>query len=218
VIACVNVTNLLLARGVQRRGEFALRAALGAGNGRLVRQLLTESLLLALVGGWWAWPWRLLGVRALVAMSPAGLPRVSAIRVDAAVFAFGLGITTLIGLAFGLIPALQAARTDPSRNLQQGGRRSTAGHRGLRSGLVVAEVALALMLLVGSGLLLREPGTPFCSHHRLRLSGNSSRCRCRRRAGDSSPTALATGSSTRWWKRCARFPASPARHSPASSR
>jgi len=156
VIACVNVTNLLLARGVQRRGEFALRAALGAGHGRLIRQLLTESLLLAVIGSVVGMAVAMLGVRALVALSPPGLPRVGAIRVDSGVFAFGLGITTLIGVAFGLIPALQAARSDPHRELQQGSRRSAGGHRRTRSALVVAEVALALVLLVSSGLLFRS--------------------------------------------------------------
>jgi putative ABC transport system permease protein len=156
VIACVNVTNLLLARGVQRRGEFALRAALGAARGRLIRQLLTESVVLAVVGGMAGMAVAVLGVRALVALSPAGLPRDAAIRVDGAVFAFGLTITTAIGLAFGLIPALQAARSDPHQDLGQGSRRATGGHRRTRALLVVAEVALALMLLVGSGLLLRS--------------------------------------------------------------
>ena len=156
VIACVNVTNLLLARGVQRRGEFALRVALGAGHGRLVRQLLTESLLLALVGGVVGMAVALVGVRALVALSPPGLPRAGAIHVDAAVFAFALGITTLIGLASGLIPALQAARGDQHEDLQHGTRRTAGGHRRTRSALVIAEVALALVLLVSSGLLLRS--------------------------------------------------------------
>ena len=156
VIACVNVTNLLLARGVQRRGEFALRTALGAGRGRLIRQLLTESLLLAALGGVLGMVVAILGVRALVALSPPGLPRVDAIAVDGTVFAFALGITTLIGLAFGLIPALQAARNDPNQDLQLGSRRTAGGHRRTRSALVVAEVALALVLLVSSGLLLRS--------------------------------------------------------------
>jgi putative ABC transport system permease protein len=156
VIACVNVTNLLLARGVQRRGEFALRTALGAGRGRLLRQLLTESLLLAALGGVLGMVVATLGVRALVALSPPELPRVDVIAVDGTVFAFALGITTLIGLAFGLIPALQAARNDPNEDLQLGSRRTTGGHRRTRSGLVVAEVALALVLLVSSGLLLRS--------------------------------------------------------------
>jgi putative ABC transport system permease protein len=156
VIACVNVTNLLLARGVQRRGEFALRAALGAGRGRLVRQLLTESLLLAAMGGLVGMAVALLGVRALVALTPPGLPRAGAIRVDASVFAFGLGVTTLIGLAFGVIPALQAAGSDPRGDLQHGPWHTVGGHRRTRRALVVAEVALALVLLVSSGLLLRS--------------------------------------------------------------
>jgi putative ABC transport system permease protein len=156
VIACVNVTNLLLARGVRRRSEFALRAALGAGSTRLMRQLLTESLLLALLGGIAGMAVAVLGVRALIALSPPELPRAHAIAVDAGVFAFGLGLTTLIGLAFGLAPALQAARTDQNQELQHGSPRIGGGHRRTRSALVVAEVALALVLLVGSGLLLRS--------------------------------------------------------------
>jgi putative ABC transport system permease protein len=156
VIACVNVTNLLLARGVQRRGEFALRAALGAGSGRLVRQLLTESLVLALLGGALGAVVASLGVRALVALAPAGLPRAGAITVNGTVFAFGLALTTLIGLAFGAFPALQAARSDPGQELQHGSRRTVGGHRKTRAALVVVEVALALVLLVSSGLLLRS--------------------------------------------------------------
>jgi putative ABC transport system permease protein len=156
VIACVNVTNLLLARGVQRRGEFALRAALGAASGRLIRQLLTESLLLAAIGGAVGMTVAILGVRALVALGPPGLSRAGAIGVDGTVFAFGLGITTLIGLAFGLIPALQALRSDPHRDLQHASRHAAGGHWRTRSALVVAEVALALVLLVSSGLLLRS--------------------------------------------------------------
>jgi putative ABC transport system permease protein len=155
-IACVNVANLLLARGVHRRGEFALRAALGAGHRRLIRQLLTESVLLAAMGGVVGMALAVLGVRALVALSPPGLPRVGAIGVDGTVFAFGLGITTLIGLGFGLIPALQATRNDPHRDLQHGSPRTAGGHRRIRGALVVVEVALAIMLLVSSGLLLRS--------------------------------------------------------------
>ena len=156
VIACVNVTNLLLARGVQRHGEFALRAALGAGRSRLIRQLLTESLLLAALGGAGGMAVAMLGVRALVALSPSGLPRAGAITIGGAVFAFGLAVTTLIGLAFGLIPALQAAQSDPHRDLQHSSRHTVGGHRRARSALVVAEVALAIVLLVSSGLLLRS--------------------------------------------------------------
>ncbi len=156
VIACVNVTNLLLARGVRRRVEFTLRAALGAGRDRLVRQLLTESLCLAALGGAAGMLVATLVVRALVALSPPGLPRVHAIDVDGAVFAFGLAITTLIGLAVGVIPALQAAGSDPHRDLQHGSRTTSGGHGRTRRALVVAEVALALVLLVSAGLLLRS--------------------------------------------------------------
>ncbi|MGI8496832.1 MAG: ADOP family duplicated permease [Gemmatimonadaceae bacterium] len=156
LIACVNVTNLLLARGVHRRAEFALRAALGAGSNRLVRQLLTESLLLAAMGGLVGMLVAIAGERAIVALSPPGLPRIGAIGVDRAVFGFGLAITTLIGIAFGLTPALQAARSDPYRALQNGSRRTAGSHRRTRSALVVAEVGLALVLLVSSGLLLRS--------------------------------------------------------------
>ncbi|PYP42108.1 MAG: permease [Gemmatimonadetes bacterium] len=156
LIACVNVTNLLLARGVQRRAEFALRAALGAGRKRLVRQLLTESLALATLGGALGAVVAALGVRALVALAPSGLPRVGAIAVNGPVLAFDLVLTTLIGLAFGVFPALQAARSDPGQELQHGSRRMVGGHRKTRGALVVAEVALALVLLVGSGLLLRS--------------------------------------------------------------
>ncbi len=146
-IASVNVTNLLLARGVQRRGELALRAALGAGHGRLIRQLLTESLLLAAVGGIAGMAVAALGVRALVALSPPALPRLGAIGVDGAVLFFGIGVTTLVGLAFGLTPAVRAVRDDP---------RITRGHGRTRAALVVAQVAFALLLLLGSGLLLRS--------------------------------------------------------------
>jgi putative ABC transport system permease protein len=161
LIACVNVTNLLLARGVQRREEFALRAALGAGRSRLIRQLLTESLLLAVLGGVAGLAVAVLGVRALVALSPESLPRLGAVEVDPAVFAFALALATLIGLAFGVAPALQAAGSAPHPGREGGNRYTAGGHRRLRSGLVVAEVALALMLLVSSGLLLRSLGRLF---------------------------------------------------------
>ncbi len=156
LVACVNVTNLLLARGVQRRGEFALRAALGAGRGRLIRQLLTESLLLAVIGGLAGTGVAILGVRALVALSPPDLPRLGAIGIDRTVFAFTFSVSAAIGLAFGVLPALHAARRDPQRDLSYGSMRAAGGLRPARSVLVVAEVALALVLLVTSGLLLRS--------------------------------------------------------------
>ena len=154
LIACVNVTNLLLARGAQRRGEFAMRTALGAGRGRLVRQLLTESLLLTLLGGALGLLVAQVGVRALLALSPADLPRAAAIRVSGAVFLFALVATTLVGLAIGLVPAWQAARGDLPTGLQQASRR-TAKHV-TRRALVVAEVSLAVVLLVGAGLLVQS--------------------------------------------------------------
>lgn len=156
MIACVNVTNLLLARSAQRRGEFAVRAALGAGRTRMVRQLLTESLLLTLFGGTLGMVVAEIGVRALIALSPPGLPRANAIGLDGAVFAFGLIVTTGIGLMVGLIPALHASKSDLQIGLQQSSRRAAGGHQLTRRALVVAEVALALVLLVSAGLLLRS--------------------------------------------------------------
>jgi putative ABC transport system permease protein len=157
LIACVNVTNLLLSRSTRRRSEFAMRTALGAGRARLVGQLLAESLLIAAIGGMAGMVIAEMGVRALVTLSPAGLPRVSAIRVDGAVFAFGLGITTLVGLLVGLMPALQASQGDPQSALQESSLRTTAGgHQLTRRMLVISEVALAVMLLAAAGLLLRS--------------------------------------------------------------
>jgi predicted permease len=155
-IACVNVTSLLLARGAQHRGEFAVRVALGAGRGRLLRQVITESLLLATIGGVLAILIGEFGVRAVVALSPPGLPRVDAIRVDGTVFAFTLLVTSIVGLLIGVIPALHASRDDPRDGLQQSSRRTAGGRDITRKSLVVAEVALALTLLVSAGLLLRS--------------------------------------------------------------
>jgi putative ABC transport system permease protein len=156
LIASVNVTNLLLARGAQRRGEFSMRAALGAARPRLIRQLLTESLLLAVLGGALGMVVADLGVDALVALSPVGLPRVGAIAVNGAVFAFAFGITTLAGLLVGLGPALQASRGDLVGGIQQGSRRTAGGRQFTRRTLVVSEVALAIVLLVSAGLLYRS--------------------------------------------------------------
>ncbi|MBZ5679132.1 MAG: ABC transporter permease [Acidobacteriia bacterium] len=156
LIACVNVTNLLLARGGQRRGEFSMRAALGAPRTRLVRQLLTESLLLAMLGGACGMMVAQGGIGVLVALSPPEFPRVNAIRVDGTVFAFMLGITALIGLVVGSIPALYAFRGDLHIGAQQNSGRTAGGHQVTRRTLVVAEVAIALVLLVSAGLLLRS--------------------------------------------------------------
>jgi len=154
VIACVNVTNLLLVRAAQRRGEFAIRNALGAGRLRMVRQLITESLLLTFLGGALGMLMAEFGVRTLIALSPPGLPRASAIRVDAAAFAFAIIVTTLIGVVVGLIPALHAYRADVVGNLQSNSRTNIGGQQLTRQTLVVAEVALALVLLVSAGLLM----------------------------------------------------------------
>lgn len=156
LIACVNVTNLLLARGAQRQGEFAMRVALGASRTRLVRQLITESLVVSLIGGALGIVVAEYGVRALVVLAPPELPRVSAIRVDAPVFLFALAITTLVGLATGLIPALRGFGGNLESTLKGAGRGTVGGHQGTRRVLVVAEVALALVLLVSAGLLLRS--------------------------------------------------------------
>jgi predicted permease len=153
-IACVNVTNLLLARGAQRSGEFAIRNALGAGRLRMIRQLVTESLLLTFLGGALGMLVAEFGIRALLALSPPGLPRVGAIRVNASVFAFGVGITMLIGFVVGLIPALHAYRADLRTRVQLSSRHTLGGHQLTRQALVVTEVALALVLLVSAGLLM----------------------------------------------------------------
>ncbi len=154
--ASVNVANLLLARGAQRRAEFAMRLALGAPRRRLVRQLLTESVVLALVGGVLGLGVAQLGVQGLVALAPPGLPRLDAIRLDGRVFTFGLVLAALVGIVVGLAPALGVLRSEVARQLGRLGRRATASRGGARNALVVAEVALALVLLVSAGLLLRS--------------------------------------------------------------
>jgi putative ABC transport system permease protein len=156
LIACVNVTNLLLARSARRRGEFAMRAALGAGPSRLVRQLLTESLVLATLGGALGMFVAQFGVGALLALSPPELPRVEAIRLDGTVFAFAQGITAVVGLGLGLISARQAARGNLHRGVQENSARTAGGRQLTRRTLVVAEVAMALVLLVSAGLMLRS--------------------------------------------------------------
>src|SRR5262249_52043584 len=136
--------------------EFGVRIALGAGRGRLVRQLLTESLFLASMGGVAGMAVAMAGERALLALSPAGLPRVGAIRLNAPVFGFSLLATTLAGILFGIVPGLQASHTSPHGDIQHASPRTTGARSGLRSALVVAELSLAFVLLVSSGLLLRS--------------------------------------------------------------
>jgi predicted permease len=161
LIACANVANLLLARASGRRREIAIRAAIGAGRGRIVRQLLTESVLLSIAGGALGLALGMAGIRALLAVNTAGLPRVgeagAVVTVDWRVLAFALGISVGTGLVFGLIPALQASAADLHGTLKESSSRAGTGFRQnrTRSVLVVAEVALALVLLIGSALLVR---------------------------------------------------------------
>ena len=158
LIACANVANLLLARASARQREIAVRAALGAPRSRLVRQMLTESLLIALAGGALGMALALGGVRGLVSLLPADFPRAGSIHVNAAVLAFTLLVAVATGFVFGLAPALEAARTDLQRGLREGARGSTGSGRRLRlrNVLVVAEVSLASVLLIGAGLMLRS--------------------------------------------------------------
>jgi putative ABC transport system permease protein len=188
LIACANVANLLLARAAVRQREVSIRAAMGAGRRRIVRQLMTESMLLAVLGGalgvllaWW-------GLKLLIGLSPADIPRLENIRLDGRVLLFTMGLSLLTGLIFGLAPALQTSQLNLSETLKEGGRTGGGGAGGrraqrVRGAFIVAEVALTLALLVGAGLLVRsflrlqqvDPG--FRPDHlltmRLSLSGSN---------------------------------------------
>lgn len=161
LIAAANVANLLLVRAASRRRDLAIRSALGASRGRIVRQLLAESLLLSLGGGIAGLGLGFIGVRALLAISPAGLPRIgedgAAVGIDLRVLGFTLAVSLLTGILFGLFPAFSASRTGLTAALQEGGSRAGTGlHQGrMRSALVVSEVALALVLLICASLLIR---------------------------------------------------------------
>lgn len=154
-IGCANVASLLLARGVQREREFAIRSALGAGRARLVRQLVAESLLLSAIAATVGIALAYWGIQVIVALAPGGVLRLQEARIDARMLAFAAGVTSITAIAFGLIPALQFSRPgrDVVRERQGSGPRSF-----LRRGLVAAEIALAVVLLTGAGLLLRSFG------------------------------------------------------------
>jgi len=158
LIACANVTNLLLARMADRGREIAVRTAMGAGRLRLSRQMLTESMVLAGVGAVAGLLLAAVGIDALIALGPENLPRLDEVRFDRNVFLFTLGSTLLTGLLFGLAPVLRLATTDVQRTLKEGGRGATtgSGRERLRNGLVMAEIALAVMVVVGAGLLVRS--------------------------------------------------------------
>jgi putative ABC transport system permease protein len=172
LIACANVANLLLSRSASRQREIAVRAAMGAGRARLVRQLLTESTLLGLAGGVLGLLLAALTLKSIIHFAPS-IPRIDDVSIDLRVLAFCLLISFAISLLFGLTPALGSIGVDLSEALKQGGRGASASHRGLRNLLVVGELALSLVLLVGSGLLiqtlwrLQHVSTGFAAEHVL---------------------------------------------------
>jgi hypothetical protein len=182
LIACANVANLLLARAAARKREFATRAALGAGRGQIVRQLLVESLTLSLTGGLIGLGLGFAGVRLVLRMNPGDIPRIgddgSGITLDLHILLFTLGISILTGIVFGLVPAITASRANLASALNENGSHASIGVRSgkLRSALVIAEMALTVVLVVGAALLIRtfmklesvDPG--FAMHNVISMS------------------------------------------------
>ncbi|MGI9074462.1 MAG: ABC transporter permease [Bryobacteraceae bacterium] len=195
LIACANVANLLLVRATGRRREIAIRAAIGAGRGRLIRQLLTESVLLSIVGGALGLILGVVAVRALLAINPGNIPRIgehgTAVTLDWHVLAFTLAVLLFTGILFGLIPALDASRADLSATLKESAGRTGSGFRQnkARSRLVISEMSLAIVLLIGAALLIRtfialrsvNPG--FDPHHVLTMEMSLTRSRFEKTTG-----------------------------------
>jgi len=156
LIACVNVANLLLARSTSRTREFAIRAALGAGRGRVVRQLLTESILLAVGGAGLGLLLATWGTRAALVALPVNLPRAQEVGIDSHVLIFTAVVSILAGILFGLVPALRTAQSNLQETLKEGGRGMSGSHHRVQGVFVVVEMAMALVLLVGAGLMIRS--------------------------------------------------------------
>ncbi len=158
LIACANVANLLLARMAKRQGEISIRTALGASRGQIVKQMLTESLLLSGLGGALGIFLAYWGVKGLVHFIPPSVPKLGTIGLDARVLSFSFAVSLLTGLIFGILPAIQISKTDPQDALKENGKRTTGDRKKQRSRdfLVIAEVALSLVLLTGAGLTIKS--------------------------------------------------------------
>ena len=157
LVACANVASLMLARSVARQKELAIRTALGAGRGRLVRQLIVESLLLAALGGGAGLGLAYLGIDLLTTVTPQDIPRLSTVGIDRTVLSFALAATAATGVLFGLVPAMRTTRADVHHALKEGGRADVRGGRDLfRRALVTAEVSVAVLLVIGAGLLIKS--------------------------------------------------------------
>jgi len=156
LIATANVANLLLARAASREREMAVRGALGAARGRIIRQLMTESVVLGVVSGLAGVALAFWGTRALIALAPEGIPRLGEVGMSTPIFLFALSVASICGLIFSVAPAIRASHTPLVETLKEGGRVAGASHRRVQRSLVVAEIALALMLSVGAGLMVRS--------------------------------------------------------------